>query len=44
MWRHGDYGLLKSFFYDIQAGHNGGCLENIQLLSAPEREDQVGLS
>ena len=33
--QHGDLELLKSFCYNIQDGHYGDLLENLQLLSTP---------
>ena len=37
MGQHGDLELLKWFCSDIQDGHHGSHLENLQITSAPER-------
>ena len=35
--QHEDLELLKWFHSDIQDGHHGSHLENLQITSAPER-------
>ena len=34
--QHGDLGLLEWFRSDIQDGHHGSHLDNLQITSAPE--------